>query len=257
MAFTWQELSETGLSLKGPLATIPSHRALDLSINEVMVREKLEPSRRKLLNEVRLHMGFTYLSDMCNAAGTHILPEVWNCQCPSHTLGPHSWPNVKAPGRQAKAAWQSMLQSLFTLPGHSHRQLASPLGEWLTPLDSHWIWWHDPVTDTLWEHRQLNEWHTWTALPRCYQHRRFSHASPSVEAPPGNRSRATVCVSGSVARMQDIGASTPQQPVVAPSTLQAAVRDLPPPACGQCSMPSPTIMGSQWPKPLPKAQLWL
>jgi len=33
MAFTWQELSETGLSLKGPLATIPSHRALDLSLN--------------------------------------------------------------------------------------------------------------------------------------------------------------------------------------------------------------------------------
>jgi len=80
MAFTWQELSETSLSLKPPLATMPPRRALDLSVNEVMVREKLEPSRRKLLNEVRLHMGFTYLSDMCNAAGTHILLEVWNCQ---------------------------------------------------------------------------------------------------------------------------------------------------------------------------------
>jgi len=33
MAFTWQELSETGLSLKGPLATIPPRWALDLSIN--------------------------------------------------------------------------------------------------------------------------------------------------------------------------------------------------------------------------------
>ena len=117
-----------------------------------MVNEKVEPSRRKLLNEVWLFMGFTYLSDMCNAAGTHILPEAWNCQHQSHTLRSPSSPNSKAPGRQAKAAWQSLLQSLFILPGHSHRQLATPLGEWLTPLDSHWIWWHDPVTDTLWEH---------------------------------------------------------------------------------------------------------
>jgi len=124
MAFTWQELSETSLSLKGPLATIPPRRALDLSINEVIVNEKLEPFRRKLLNEVRLHMGFTYLSDMCNAAGTHILPEVWNCQRQSHTLRSPGWPNIKAPGRQAKAAWQSMLQSLFIIPGHSYRQLA-------------------------------------------------------------------------------------------------------------------------------------
>jgi len=52
MAFTWQELSETSLSLKGPLATIPPRRALDLSIYEVMVNAKVEPSHRKLLNEV-------------------------------------------------------------------------------------------------------------------------------------------------------------------------------------------------------------
>jgi len=86
MAFTWQELSETGLLLKGPLATIPPCRALDLSINEVMVNEKVKPSCHKLLNEVRLHMGFTYLSEMCNAAGTHILLEAWNCLRQSHTL---------------------------------------------------------------------------------------------------------------------------------------------------------------------------
>ena len=220
--------TKTSLSLKGPLATIPPRRALDLSINKVMVREKLEPSRRKLFNEVRLHMGFTYLSDMCNAAGTHILPEAWNCQRQSHALHSPSWPNVKAPGRQAKAAWQSMLQSLFILPGHSHRQLASPLGEWLAPLDAHWIWWHDPVADTLWENCQLNEWHTWTALPHRYQHHCFSHAGPSVEDPPGNPSHATVQVSGSVAKVQDIGASIPQQSAVAPSTLQEAILALPP-----------------------------
>jgi len=149
MAFTWQELSETSLLLKGPLATIPPRRALDLFVNEVMVRGKWEPSCCKLLNEVRLHMGVTYLSDVCNAAGTHILRDVWNCQHQSHTLRPSGWPNVKAPGRNAKAAWQSMLQSLFILPGNSHCQLASPLGDWLEPLDAHWIWWHDPTTDTL------------------------------------------------------------------------------------------------------------
>jgi len=45
MVFTWQELSETSLLLKDPLATIPPRRALNLSINEVMVRNKWEPSR--------------------------------------------------------------------------------------------------------------------------------------------------------------------------------------------------------------------
>jgi len=184
MAFTWQEQSKTSLLLKGPLATIPPRRALDLSINEVMVREKWEPSRHKLLNEVQLHMGVTYLSDVCNVAGTHILPEVWNCQCQSNTLRAPSWPNVKAPGRHSKAAWQSMHQSLFILPGHSHCQLASPLGDWLIPLDAHFIWWNDPITDTLCEHRQPHEWHTWTALPRRCQHRRFSHVGSSDKGPP-------------------------------------------------------------------------
>jgi len=67
---------------------------------------------------------------------------------------------------------------------------------------------------------------------------------------------ATVRVSGSIARMQDIGISIPQQPAVASSTLQAAVFALPMLAFVQCSMPSLMIMGSQWPKPMPKAQLW-
>jgi len=86
MAFTRQELSGTSLALRAPLATIPPRRALDLPINEIMVREKWEPSRRKLFSEVQLDMGVTYLSDVCNSAGTHILPEVWNCQRQSHTL---------------------------------------------------------------------------------------------------------------------------------------------------------------------------
>jgi len=128
MAFTWQELSETSLLLRAPLATIPPRQALNLSINKVMVRENWEPSCHKVLNEVQLHMGVTHLSDVYNAAGTHILPEAWNCQHQSHTLHTPSWLNFKAPpGCHAKAAWQSMLQSLFILPGHSHCQLASPL----------------------------------------------------------------------------------------------------------------------------------
>jgi len=139
--------------------------------------EKWEPSCCKLLDE--LGMGVTHFSDMCNAAGTHILLEVWNCQRQSHTLSAPSWPNFKAPGRHAKAVWQSMLQSLFILLGHSHCQMASPLGDRLNPLDNHWIWWNDPETDTLWEHRQPHEWHTWTALPCCYQHHHFSRLPPA------------------------------------------------------------------------------
>jgi len=173
-------------------------------------------------------MGVTYLSDMCNAAGTRILHEVWNCQRQSHTLRSLSWPNAKAPGRNAKAAWQSMLQSLFILPGHSHRQLTSPLGDWLKPRDAHWICWRDPAKDTLWEHRQSHDWHTWTALPRRYQHRRFSHVGPSDEDPPADRSHAMVRVSGSAARMQDISISIPQEPPVVPSTLQEAILAFPP-----------------------------
>ena len=70
MSFTWQESSETSLaSLIDPLG---NHS----SINEVMVKEKWEVSHHKLLNNVWPHMGVTYLSDLCNAVGTHVLPEV-------------------------------------------------------------------------------------------------------------------------------------------------------------------------------------
>jgi len=145
--------------------------------------------------------------------------------------GPMSKPPATMPKQRGNPCSSLSSSSLVTPTANWRPPLeigSSPLGDWLAPLDAHWICWHDPATDTIWENRQPNEWHTWTALPRRYQHSRFSHVGPSVDAPPGNRSRAMVRVSGSVARMQDIGVSLPREPPLAPSTLQEAILALPP-----------------------------
>ena len=228
MAFTWHELSETNLSLHGPLATIKPRRQGDRSLTDLWVDKQVEPSKRKLLNEVRLHLGVTYVSDLCNAADTHIHPGVWNCIRHSSILPGAQWPNTKAPGRNAKASWQTMLQSLLIVPGHSHRQLVNSLGEWLKPDDDQWIWWHDPAADILWERKQQHEWHSWTALPPRYQQQRYSHAVIAPGPPPGDSIRATVRVSGRVARLQDTRGSLPAPLLLAPTTMKEAIQALPP-----------------------------
>ena len=227
MAFTWQELSSTDLSLQGPLATLLPRRHGDVSITETLVAKGIEASKRKLLNEVRLHMGVTYLSDLCNAAGTHILPDIWECRHHSTTTPQPGWPNFKAPGRNAKASWQSMLKSCFILPGHTHRQLRHPLGAWLTPLDDFWKWWLSPASDTLWERRQDNSWHQWQAMPVLYQHRRYFHAGRSAQLPPADRNRVTVRIAGQVARLLDIGEAPPHSVIPQPSTLADVLKALP------------------------------
>ena len=227
MAFTWKELAATSLSLRGPLATAKPNRQGETTISETWVARGLEVSLRMQLNEVRLHLGLTYVSELCTAAGTHVHIDVWNCVRGSTTLPSLSWPNIKAPGRNAKAAWQSMLRSLFIAPGHSYRQLAQPLGNWLHPQDDTWTWWLCPASDTMWERRQNSEWHTWSALPRRYQHRRYTHSGRSSQPLPPDCHRATVRTSGRTLRLLDIGEFIPSTLPQVPTTLKAALAALP------------------------------
>ena len=83
MALTWQELSETGLLLKGPLATIPPRRALDKSIKEVMVSRKLEPSCHCQPR------GQCASVDDVDAASSECIPLIY-CSHNSHSLSNYS-----------------------------------------------------------------------------------------------------------------------------------------------------------------------
>jgi len=69
---TWQHLSPTSLTLRGPSAMVaPKHLLCDGFVMDVLVHKDWTLQSRRFINEIRLHLGGTMLS------GTHIDPWTW------------------------------------------------------------------------------------------------------------------------------------------------------------------------------------
>ena len=225
--FTWSELSETTLSLKGPLDTVKANRIGDVFLIDELIRLNWPIAKIQVVNNVRIYLGITLLSQCCNAAGTHISSDVWRCHLNSVTLRPESWPSLKAPGPTALRAWQDMLKEVFTLPATQYRQLRSPLGPWKQTADDSWRWWLDPSSNAVFEQHRPSVWHKWTALPLQYQQRRFRHTGLTRDSLPPLSQRSTVRVSGLTLRLLDIGTAAPVDTPAAPTSLYAALEALP------------------------------
>ena len=78
---TWQAIDPYPLRLHGPLATMTKKRTHDGFIMDIF-RTQLVLSNKELacLNNCRLHLGVTRLSDITNADGTSPQDETWTRQ---------------------------------------------------------------------------------------------------------------------------------------------------------------------------------
>jgi len=225
--FTWEELSATNLSLRGPLATIPSNRESDVFIMDELVRRDWLAKSLQVLYPVRLYLGVTLLSQCCNAAGTYIHPNVWQCKHNTNILRSPHWPNFKAPTPTAMRAWQSMLTDVFIAQGNRYHQLARPLGLWKTPDDAEWVWWLDPTSGDIFERHPNLAWWKWRALPTHHQQRRFSLDGPTLDSPQLTSVRVSVGVTGCTLCLLSEAHVVPQVERPPPAMMYEALESLP------------------------------
>ena len=192
MKFTWEQLSQTSLILKGPLAMVPPKRQGDVFFMDALVHSDWALQTRRCINEIRLHLGVTVLSELCNAAGTHIDPWIWKGKQRSILTRPESWPAAKSPSPRAVERWQVMLNTFFADPTSPSHALRVPLGPWLKQMDSDWIWWLDTVSNRVLEHRSSQAWHQWLAQPIRYQQQHYRHLGLELDPPFPTMQRISV-----------------------------------------------------------------
>jgi len=180
------------LSLRGPLATILSNRESDIFIMDELVRRDWSVKGLQALNPIRLCLGVTLLSQCCNAAGTHIHPNMWQCNRNTNVLGSSHWPNFKAPTPTAVRAWQTMLTDVFIAPGNWYHQLASSLGPWKRLDNTEWVWWLDLASGDIFERHPDLAWWKWRALLTHHQQRCFSCDRPTLDSPLTTSVRVSV-----------------------------------------------------------------
>jgi hypothetical protein len=165
---TWEALYTTPLHLKGPLATVKSQRVGDQHLMDALMElyndttSSCQQDKLLCLNNCCLHLQVTLLSDIASANGLRIDSSYYKGQSsPQRVCQSKRWPKTYPPTQTDWILWKDALHKAFCLPNNTFRALASPLGEWLSPDDQDWIWWHSPDQRTLFEQLEDGSWQQW------------------------------------------------------------------------------------------------
>ena len=227
MKNTWEALQQTPLTLKGPDITIPPQRENDQWLMDVLLSIHTDDNTAILLNDCRLHLQATLLSDITSADGTTIDINCWEGR-PSPNRKPEHWIKTYRPGRDAWIQWQQALKTAFLQPHTQHRRLSQPLGRWLHTSDKTWIWWKHLPSSTIYQRLPHNSWLSWSLRnQRTTSTPSYHHPTPCTELPIN-------CVRTSVKQRHSLsiqelnwGISVPPTPANPPAALSDTLRQYP------------------------------
>ncbi len=161
MKETWRALSETSLSLRGPLKLFLSLRQHDQHLMDIFIAQGYSEDLLLVLQNCRLYLRVTRLSEITSADGTRLEAAPFLGTFHPRLLQQHNkWPAAYKPSRNEWITWQNALKDCFLIPQARHNRLLQPLGPWSTQDDEQWIWWYSPSQNHLWE-KTLDSWHVW------------------------------------------------------------------------------------------------
>ena len=129
---TWQALSTSSLTLKGPPITQPSQRLHDHHLMDVFLSMDPDTSDLQALQDCRLFLEVTTLSDTCTARGSRIEKRAWEGKTLLHHRTSPQWVGACRPHKSKWEIWQHYLSEAFLHPTHPTELLllAVPLGTW-------------------------------------------------------------------------------------------------------------------------------
>ncbi|MGL5935588.1 MAG: hypothetical protein ACRCZI_08185, partial [Cetobacterium sp.] len=230
MKNTWEALSKTPLSLRGPNIGLPNEREHDVSLMDAFVAQQLDAKTLEKLNECRLYLGASHLSHISMACGKRIDPRCWKGK-KHHADGRPSLIHTYRPTKKTWELWQKTLRTTFLNPTEQTLDLVNPLGLWLSNESPTWNWWSHNTTHTLYERTPEGTWQKWTRTTRRYRQQKFKDpVMADRETIPSNMIRASVSMSQNKARItiQSVGkAMDPTPRNRTPATLHERIQNLP------------------------------
>ena len=238
---TWEALSGTTLTLKGPSIALPIQRERDFHLMDAFIQHPAIPSTNiPILQKCRLYVRATRMSDICTAGGQQIQERAWNGQ-PSTDRAVPNWVGTIPPTANEVATWQDALRIIALVPFTETRRLRIPLGQWLKPEIPQWTWWKHMGDDLLYE-RTADGWKMWRRFPSQGNYAKYT-APEAVHGTPTGALPASVTIDElhSIVTVRTTGIIRPQQQPPHCTVLQQIAKlddDV------KWAIQSPTITGS-------------
>jgi len=156
---------------------IPHSQVNDQHLMADFVKAGHKPNTLKLLNNCRMFLQVTTLTEIMNSTGTHLLPKIllwgWSQPTLAHiSTSNYNWPTQPDPSHSAWKIWTKALQEHYTKPGLP-TTLCNPHGQWTihaTTIQT-WVNTYDPQT-----HQGITQEINKPTMRHILQHQTHHHA---------------------------------------------------------------------------------
>jgi hypothetical protein len=132
-------LADSSLSLRlTEVAGVRLKRERDCVIMDKLGTEASEATDEEIwkMNTCRIYLRVETLSDLCNAAGTHITEAAMHCEEEARTESNKLWPNQVRLGPRHRKVWKDMISRLCK---DRSNELFEPMGRWIDkPTKKRW-----------------------------------------------------------------------------------------------------------------------
>ena len=156
IAGVWHELVTNEIEFHETTPSLHLRREHDQFLMTLFAQHDYPKYQLRQLNQCRIYLRVTCVSDLCNGHGDVIMPH-FTCSQPHNPLDSYSslkWPDQGLPSDAAWTMWRRALRDCLCCNGNLLRQ---GLGKWLS-TDSNWgSFFHRPTNNLFVRHNQ--EWH--------------------------------------------------------------------------------------------------
>lgn len=228
---TWKQLSETNLVIKGPNLAVPKLREKDAYLIDAFIDLNLPHAQIETLNNCRMYLGVTRLSEICTVCGSRIDEYAWQGKRSPHIQQPQCFKTHK-PTANDWDLWRHTLRQCFLIQYAASTALRDPIGSWF-PDDMTaptWLWWRD-TSNTVYEFLpRTSSWRQWTSSHVTNAQLHYHQPTPVSGDIPVNVVRITIHKARThnaiiVIRTSPATIPTPITPT--PTTVVQAIAQLP------------------------------
>ena len=154
----------------------PIRRINDVHIMEMARAMRYTPRILQNIQNYRMYLRVSLLSEITNTDGTHILKSVRAGIC-SESEPTILWPIQKKPGKKALDSWRSFLKDSCT---EQERRLPQPLGDWINTSDRRWLNYHCNTTGRIYADSGGGKWNIHGVTPIDRSNRRKTAVNPHI-----------------------------------------------------------------------------
>jgi hypothetical protein len=148
----WKFCHTHKISIEDDFGSLPLRRMEDEYLMPSFLLAGYTEGELKMLNEGRCFLHAITLADICTPKGNHITLDSYHGRRATQFLHHYDWP--RDPPSLSKAHWDLWKKAVTKCflrydTDENERKLMHPLGSWLIDPTTHWQWFYDHISNSL------------------------------------------------------------------------------------------------------------